>query len=124
MIYSVIADLLVGLHFVFILFVILGGLLVLKRNWVALLHLPCVVWGVMIEWQGWICPLTPLELHYRELAGDAGYSGGYIEHYLMPLVYPAGLTRTMQMALGSSLLALNLLIYGYLIFSRFNHRQG
>jgi hypothetical protein len=124
MIYSVIADLLVGLHFVFILFVILGGVLVVHRTWVALLHLPCLVWGVMIEWQGWICPLTPLELHYRELAGDAGYSGGFIEHYLMPLVYPASLTRTLQIVLGSSLLALNLLIYGYLIFSRFNHRQG
>ncbi|MGD8591028.1 MAG: DUF2784 domain-containing protein [Chromatiales bacterium] len=124
MIYKAIADLLVGIHFTFILFVVLGGLLVLKRTWVALLHLPCVAWGVLIEWQGWICPLTPLEIHFRELAGGAGYPGGFIEHYLMPLIYPADLTPTLQIALGLSLLALNLVIYGYLIFYRRNQRQG
>jgi hypothetical protein len=124
MIYKVIADLLVGIHFAFILFVVLGGLLVLKRTWVAWLHLPCVVWGILIEWQDWICPLTPLEIHFRKLAGDAGYAGGFIDHYLMPLIYPAGLTPTLQIGLGISLLALNLVIYGHIIFSRRNQRQG
>jgi hypothetical protein len=124
MIYQAIADLLVMLHFAFILFVVLGGLLVLKRSWVALLHIPSVVWGLLIEWQGWICPLTPLEIHFRVLAGEAGYAGGFIDHYLIPLIYPAGLTRTLQIALGSSLLAINLVIYGYLGFSKIHHKQG
>jgi hypothetical protein len=123
MIAKVFADLLVWIHFTFILFAILGGLLALKRTWIALLHLPCVIWGVLIEWQGWICPLTPLEIHFRMLAGEAGYAGGFIDHYLMPLIYPAGLSRSMQLALALGLLAWNLLVYGYLMFSRLNKKQ-
>jgi hypothetical protein len=124
MISQAIAELLMVLHFVFILFVVFGGLLVLKRTWVALLHLPCLIWGILIEWQGWICPLTPLEIHFRNLAGDAGYSGGFIDHYLMPVIYPPGLTRAAQTTLAAALLGLNLLVYGYLIFSRSNNERG
>lgn len=115
MIFRITADLLVALHFAFMLFVALGGLLVLRWTWVALLHIPCVVWGVLIELQGGICPLTPLEVHFRELAGDAGYAGGFIDHYLMPVIYPAGLTANLQLALATGLLLLNLALYGYLI---------
>ena len=124
MIYTAIADLLVGIHFTFILFTVLGGLLALKRTWVALLHLPCVLWGLLIEWRGWICPLTPLEIHFRELAGDAGYAGGFIEHYLLPLIYPDGLTPGLQIALALGLLCMNLIIYGYLVVTAVRHKRG
>ncbi len=115
MFYSAVADFLVGIHFAFILFVALGGLLVLKRTWLALLHIPCVIWGIMIESQGWICPLTPLEIQFRTLAGDGGYTGGFIDHYLMHLIYPPGLTRTWQLAVAALLLAFNLSIYAYVV---------
>ena len=124
MIYQILADLLVMLHMAFILFAMFGGLLVLKRTWVVLLHLPCLIWAVLIEWQGWICPLTPLELRLRELAGDAGYAGGFIDHYFLPLIYPTGLTPSLQVVLAVGLLCLNLVIYGYLVFFRFTHKQG
>ncbi len=85
------ADFLVVLHLGFILFVILGGFLVQKWRRVLLIHLPAVVWGVLIEFQGWICPLTPLEQKFRMAAGEEGYSGGFIQHYLLPIIYPDAL---------------------------------
>ena len=87
------ADLLVALHFAFVVFVVFGGLLVLKWSKVAMLHIPCVLWGAFIEFSGRICPLTPLEHRLREAAGETAYSGGFIDHYIVPLVYPAELTR-------------------------------
>ncbi|WP_319522594.1 DUF2784 domain-containing protein [uncultured Desulfosarcina sp.] len=106
------ANFVVLVHLSFILFVVLGGILALRWRKIALVHLPCVLWGVMIEWVGWLCPLTPLEYRLRRLAGDAGYSGGFVDHYIMPLVYPAGLTRNMQIGLGVFVLVMNLLVYG------------
>ena len=115
MIASLAANLLVLVHFTFILFVVLGGLVVLRRPKVAYWHLPCVVWGVLVEMCGWLCPLTPLEWHLLEQAGQSGYAGGFIEHYILPLVYPAELTRGMQIGFGAFVLAVNLLVYGTLV---------
>ena len=111
MTYALLADLIVLLHLLFILFVVLGGLLMLRYPWVAWLHIPAAIWGVVVELAGWICPLTPWEVHLRLLAGEAGYKTGFIDHYLMPLIYPPGLTRQLQIAIGAFVVALNLGIY-------------
>ncbi|AEI78837.1 hypothetical protein CNE_1c35440 [Cupriavidus necator N-1] len=105
------ADLVVIVHGLFILFVVAGGLLVLRWPRVAWLHLPAAAWGVLIEWSGWICPLTPLENTLRQAAGQAGYSGGFVERYLLPLIYPAGLTPAVQLWLGAVVLAVNVAVY-------------
>lgn len=109
--YGALADLVVALHFGFVLFVVLGGLLVLRWRWVALVHLPAAVWGAWIELSGRICPLTPLENEYRRLGGEGGYSGGFIEHYILPVLYPHALTRNIQVALGVVVVALNVGLY-------------
>jgi hypothetical protein len=115
MMYRILADLVVGVHALFVAFVVIGGLLALRWPWVAALHLPAAVWGALIEFQGWICPLTPLEKSLRAAAGDAGYGGGFIEHYLLPTLYPAGLTRSVQLLLGSAVIVVNLLVYGVVL---------
>ena len=115
MLYRILADLVVGVHALFVAFVVLGGLLALRWPWVAILHLPAAVWGALIEFRGWICPLTPLEKWLRAAAGQAGYQGGFIEHYLLPVLYPAGLTRGVQVVLGSAVVVVNLLVYGFLL---------
>ncbi len=106
----------VGVHFLFVLFVLLGGLLVLRWPRLAYVHLPAAAWGVLIEFAGWICPLTPLEQSLRLKAGEQGYSGSFTEHYLLPLLYPSALTRNIQLLLGCLVLGLNLGIYGYLLY--------
>lgn len=111
MLYRFLADALVVFHFTFVGFVIFGGLLVVRWPRVALLHLPAAAWGVIVEWSGWICPLTPLENHLRELGGRATYSGGFVDHYIMPVLYPAGLTRNIQFVLGAGILILNITLY-------------
>lgn len=119
MLYRLAADLVATLHLVFVLFVIAGGLLVWHWPRVAWLHIPAVVWGAVIELLGWICPLTPLENRLRHLAGAAGYEGGFVEHYLLPVLYPATLSRSLQIALGCSVLLINLLLYGWLVGRRY-----
>jgi Protein of Unknown function (DUF2784) len=116
--YHILADLLVGVHALFVAFVMVGGLLALRWPWVAILHVPAAVWGALIEFQGWICPLTPLEQSLRGAAGQAGYQGGFIEHYLLPVLYPAGLTRGVQLTLGATVILVNLLVYGFLLARR------
>jgi len=111
MIYSLLADLAVLLHFCFVLFVVLGGFLVLRRFRYIWLHLPAAVWGALIEFQGWICPLTHLENRWRRDAGESGYEGGFVEHYLLPVLYPDGLTRRVQIVLGLLVIAINVAIY-------------
>ncbi|MGH8197500.1 MAG: DUF2784 domain-containing protein [Steroidobacteraceae bacterium] len=118
MIYRFLADAVLVLHLAFILFVVLGGLVVLRAPRLAWLHLPAVAWGVLLEVFGWICPLTPLENRLRALGGEGGYAGGFIEHYLTALIYPAGLTRSMQVALGVIVIAINLVIYIRLLTRR------
>ncbi len=111
MIFRVLADAVLVLHLAFILFVVLGGLVVLRHPRLAWLHLPAAAWGAWIEMAGWICPLTPLENELRARAGGGEFTGGFIEHYLVPLVYPGGLTRPMQWLLSALVLAVNAAIY-------------
>lgn len=118
MLYRLAADAVVLVHGAFILFVVAGGLLVARWRFVAYLHLPAALWAVVLELRGWICPLTPLEVYLRQQAGDAGYAGGFIEHYLIPLIYPGALTRSMQIGLGLAALALNVGIYSWVLLRR------
>lgn len=111
MLYRVLAESVLLIHLLFIAFALLGGFLVIRWRPVAFLHLPCLAWAVYIELAGGICPLTPLENRLRRLAGDAGYDGGFIEHYLIPILYPPGLTPTVQLAIAIILLTLNTLAY-------------
>jgi hypothetical protein len=115
MAYRILADLVLGVHALFVVFVVAGGLLALRWPWVAAVHLPAAVWGTLIEFGGWICPLTPLEKSLRASAGQAGYEGGFIEHYLLPVLYPAGLSQGVQIVLGSLVIAVNLVVYGMLL---------
>lgn len=112
MLYQWLADFVLVLHLAFILFVLLGGLLVFRWRWILYLHLPAAIWGVLIEFFGWICPLTPLENLLRIRAGGAGYEEGFISHYLLPLIYPAGLTPEVGLLLGLIVIGVNLIIYG------------
>ena len=107
------ADTLVLLHLAFILLVLFGGLLVLRWRPALLMHLPALAWGLAVEYLHLGCPLTTWENQLRNAAGDAGYPGGFIDHYLWPLIYPVGLTPTVQLVLGSVALLLNLAIYAY-----------
>jgi len=98
-------------HLAFVLFVVCGGLLVLRRPGWAWVHLPAVAWAAAVEFSGWICPLTPLEVALRRRAGEAGYGGDFVEHYLVALIYPNGLTRELQMLIGAVVLLVNLAVY-------------
>ena len=118
MIYSIAADGVLLLHFTFILFAVLGGLLVLRRPSLLKVHLAAVFWGVGIEWIGWICPLTPLENYLRQQGGETGYEGGFIEHYLGLLLYPENLTIELRYLLGMGLVVVNLTIYGFVFLVR------
>ena len=115
MLYRLLASAVIAFHGLFILFVVFGGFVAWRWRWVAAIHLPCAVWGMLIELRGWICPLTPLENSLRARAGQAGYSGGFIEHYLLPAMYPTGLTPRIQAALGSAVLVINAVAYAVLI---------
>jgi len=112
------ADSVVLVHFAFILFVVLGGLVVLRWPRFMWLHLPAAAWGAFIELTGRVCPLTPLENRLRIAAGENGYFGGFIEEYLIPIVYPDGLTRWVQISLGIGVVAINMVFYGLLIARR------
>jgi hypothetical protein len=124
MIFRWLADLTVGLHLLFVAFVVLGGLLALRWPRVAWIHLPAALWGIVVEYAGWICPLTPLEVWLRHRAGQAGYSGGFIEHYLLPVLYPAGLDQPTQWLLGTLVLGINSAIYGWLLLKRKGSRSS
>jgi hypothetical protein len=113
--YRVLADSLVLVHLLFIGFVILGGLLVLRWPGLALAHLPAVGWGVLVELSHGICPLTPLENAWRQAAGEAGYQQSFIEHYLLPIIYPEGLTSGIQVGLAAVVILVNVAIYGWLL---------
>jgi hypothetical protein len=115
------ADLVLLLHAAFVLFVVAGGFAVLRWPRLAWIHLPAAAWGAVIEFAGWICPLTPLENRLRRLAGEAGYPQGFIEHYLLGWLYPEGLDRSVQVGLGLAVLAINLVAYGWVAA---RHRAG
>ena len=116
--YRLLADAVLIVHLAFIVFVALGGLLVLHWPRLAWLHLPAIAWGAWIEFSGWICPLTPLEVGLRERSGEATYTGGFIEHYITRLIYPEGLDRRHQIVLGVFVLVLNAGIYAWLLWRR------
>ena len=111
MIHRVLADLVVVLHFAFMVFVIVGGLLALLWRWAPFVHLPAASWGVFVEVSGRVCPLTPLENSLRQAAGASGYSGGFIEHYLIPVIYPAALSPSVQLLLAALVVLINALVY-------------
>jgi hypothetical protein len=111
MAYRAAADAILVAHFAFVLFVVLGALLVLRWPRLAWLHVPAVVWAAFLEFSGTICPLTPLEVNLRQQAGEAGYTGGFIDHYLVSLLYPEGLTRDTQTMLGAVVVVINAAIY-------------
>jgi hypothetical protein len=107
----VLADFVVVLHFVFVAFVVFGGLLALRWPGIVWLHVPAVIWGALIEFTGWICPLTPLENRLRAAAGESTYQGDFIARYILPVLYPDGLTRAHQLMLGGIALAINAAVY-------------
>ncbi len=116
MAYQLLAELTLILHAVFVAFVMLGAWLVLRWPRTAWIHLPAVIWGAGIEFLGGICPLTPLENHFRQLAGEQGYAGDFIEHYVVPVLYPDALTRRVQVALGVLVLLTNVMVYGWVLW--------
>ena len=113
MLYGALADLVLAVHFAFVLFVVFGGLLVLRWRRLAWVHVPVALYGALIEFVGFICPLTPLEVWLRRLGGEAGYEGGFIERYITAALYPTGLTREIQLALGVGVLVLNAIVYAF-----------
>jgi hypothetical protein len=125
MVFSILADCVLLLHFAFVIFVAVGGLLMLRWRPVILLHLPAAVWGVLVECANWTCPLNPLEEWFRRLGGEAGtaYSKGFIDYYVSLVIQPENLTRDFQVAVGLSALSVNLLIYAYIYFRPRRHRR-
>ena len=113
--YHQLADVVLVVHFAFLAFVVVGGALVLRWARVAWVHVPAAIWGVLIEFFGWICPLTPLEIALRHRAGEAAYTGGFIAHYITRVLYPEGLTRAIQVMLGILVLGLNGAIYAVML---------
>ncbi len=116
MFYRIAADLVLALHLGFIAFVVLGGLLILRYRWVAYVHVPAAVWGAFIEITGRICPLTVWENSFRQSAGDSGYADSFVEHYLLPVIYPAGLTRSIQFWIAGCVVVVNVVIYAWLLY--------
>ena len=123
MLYRIGADAVLILHLSFIVFVLLGGLLVAWKRGFMLLHLPAVAWGIFVELTGGRCPLTQWENLLRQLAGSAGYQAGFVEHYLLPLIYPAWLSVPVQYALATVVVVVNLLIYGAVWHRRADRSQ-
>ena len=113
MTYRALADLVLVVHFAFVLFVIFGGVLALRWPRVAWIHLPVALYGAAVEFVGFVCPLTPLEVGLRQRGGQAGYAGGFIHHYITSAIYPTGLTRQVQFILGAALIVLNVVVYSY-----------
>jgi hypothetical protein len=118
--YGILADLVLIVHALFVIFVVFGGLAVLRWRRLAWLHLPAAVWGVAIELGGWVCPLTYLENYFRRLGGESGYSGTFIEQYLEPLLYPLGLTEYSRLFLGLAAFLVNFMIYARLWWTAHN----
>jgi hypothetical protein len=111
MAYKLAANAVALTHLAFILFVIAGGFAVLRWPRLAWIHLPAAIWGALIEFAGWYCPLTSLENWLLRRAGESGYSGGFVAHYIFAVIYPAGLTRGIEIAIGAIVLIVNLAVY-------------
>lgn len=117
-IYRMLADAVVIVHLGFIVFVVTGGFLAVFFPKIIWVHLPCVVWGIVVELAGYVCPLTPLENLFRDMSGNGRYSGDFVMHYIEPLIYPEGLTREIQVVLGALVILVNTGIYGWLAFRK------
>jgi Protein of Unknown function (DUF2784) len=113
--YNLIVDAILGLHLTYIIFVLFGGLLVLHHPRLAWLHIPAVAWGAIVEFMDWPCPLTTWENHFRSLAGAGSYHGDFVWHYLLQIIYPAGLTSDLHVLLGGIVVMLNLAIYAFAV---------
>ena len=120
--YQLLADLVVAVHFAFVLFVIFGALLAVKWRRIMGVHIAAAVWGALIEFSGWVCPLTPLENWFREKAGAGRYRSDFVARYLLPVLYPEGLTRGIQILLGVFVVAVNLAIYGWIFRSNMKRK--
>jgi hypothetical protein len=121
--FQILADATVVVHLAFVLFVVLGGMLVLWRRWIAWLHVPAAIWGAWVEFAGWICPLTPFENWLRRRGGGEGYAAGFVEQYLLPVLYPAALTRELQWIFGAIVIVINAAVYVIIVRNR-GHVQG
>jgi hypothetical protein len=120
MLYQLAADLIIFLHFAFILFVLFGGLLVYKWRWLIWLHIPAAIWGAMTVIVGWVCPLTPLENWLRQASVGDIYSGSFLERYLTPVIYPSGLNKEMFIMMGVFVIVVNVIVYTILIVKNRN----
>ena len=120
--YKFLADLILLIHFTFILFVVFGGFTVLKLRKIIYYHIPAALWGAVIEITGWVCPLTPVEIELRVRAGSGFYTGGFIDHYLTPIVYPPGLSRQLQYYLAAGVIIINATAY-YLVWKKLRESQ-
>jgi len=118
MIFRLLADATVALHLAFVIFVVGGGLLAARWPRVAWLHLPAAAWGAWVELAGWSCPLTPVENWLRERGGDVAYTSGFIEHYVLPILYPTSLTRPVQWVLGGLVILVNAVVYAIVLRRR------
>jgi len=123
MIYNILSNLVVIVHLLFILFVCLGALLVLKWPKLVWIHIPAALWGVVVEYLNMYCPLTPLENYFRHLGGTETYKTDFIDQYIIPLIYPEVLTRNLQIILGSIVLVLNFVIYGFIIYQKLRQKS-
>ncbi len=118
MFYHILANLVVVIHLVFVIFAVLGAVLIIWRRWIVWLHFPAFLWSVWIEFAGGICPLTPLENWFRIKAGQGGYEGDFVATYLLPVLYPAGLTRNVQFILALMVIVINVALYGSIVYKR------
>lgn len=118
MTYVALADLVLIAHLAFVVFALLGGVLVLRYPRLLWVHLPVLAWGVVVEWADWVCPLTPLENHLLRLGGEAGYAGGFIERFVSKILYPEALTLTLRYVLGLVLIAVNVAVYAFVFAAR------
>jgi hypothetical protein len=116
--YQLLADLIVLVHVAFVIFAVLGGLLTLKWRCFLWIHPPAFIWAAIVEFLGWVCPLTPLENLLRRAGGQRGYPSDFVAHYILPILYPAGLTREVQIALGVLVILINAAIYTWIFRSR------
>jgi len=118
MLYHLAADAVLLIHVAFILFAVLGAALGARWRWILVIHLPAATWASFVELSGRMCPLTDVENHLRRMAGESGYTESFIEHYLLAIIYPAGLTREVQFVLAAVVVVINVAIYGWLFYSR------
>ena len=123
MVYRILADAVLVVHLAFAVFAGVGALFVLRWRWLAWVHVPCAAWGALIMFAGWICPLTPLEQELRRRGGQAGYEGGFLEHYVVSVLYPRGLTRGLQIGIGTGVVLVNGLVYGTLAARALRRRR-